>query len=123
MENGDRRHLTNGSSGLAGQARSQLNRMLVKMKNNGDKMEKPKVSPGQWIWVQSRECVVCQEFQDTSIADIEVVHMDQGKATIETQNGTERNGYLPEEIWGDMPTVIQGSRNLSLSCVVAANII
>ena len=28
MENGDRRHLTNGSSGLAGQARSQLNRML-----------------------------------------------------------------------------------------------
>lgn len=54
---------------------------LVKMKNNGDKMEKPKVYPGQWIWVQSRECVVCQEFQDTSIADIEVVHMDQGKAT------------------------------------------
>jgi len=29
MENGDRRHLTNGSSGLAGQARSQLNRMLA----------------------------------------------------------------------------------------------
>jgi ABC-type taurine transport system substrate-binding protein len=29
MENVDWRHLTTGSSGLTGQARSQLNRMLV----------------------------------------------------------------------------------------------
>ncbi len=38
MENGDRRHLTNGSSGLAGQARSQLNRMLC-----GDNMKTIKI--------------------------------------------------------------------------------
>lgn len=37
MENVDRRHLTNGSSGLAGQARSQLNRMLYRRFAQGEK--------------------------------------------------------------------------------------
>ena len=45
MENVDWRHLTTGSSGLTGQARSQLNRMLERRLRRGEEKE---ALPGLW---------------------------------------------------------------------------
>ena len=39
MENVDWRHLTTGSSGLTGQARSQLNRMLGRLASLAEKVD------------------------------------------------------------------------------------
>jgi len=43
MENVDWRHLTTGSSGLTGQARSQLNRMLRRPSGGGIYLNTPKM--------------------------------------------------------------------------------
>jgi hypothetical protein len=48
--------------------------------------EKPTVSPGDWITFGSgslsKSAVVCKVYQDTSLADIEVVYLDDRNRAI-----------------------------------------